>query len=207
MTKLLHIETSVRQNGSNSRALAKLFIDRWLSKNDAELTVRDVGQFPPPHLTEAFTVANHTPVESRTADMKKILALSDELIQELLDTDYVVMSVPMYNFNIPSGFKAYIDHLIRAGETFGFTEYGQFKGLVTGKKALIVSTRGAAYTPPHPLSQYDFQIPYLKTVFGFIGITDMTTVLAENLDFGTSAEKSSNLDQSIRELEELVQSW
>jgi FMN-dependent NADH-azoreductase len=207
MARLLHLDTSVRKNSSNSRQLAQLFVKQWLSVNSAAVAYRDIGQFPPPHPTEAFTIANYTSSESRTPEMQEILRLSDELIQELLDVDHFVLSIPMYNFSVPSGFKAYIDNLIRNGKTFSVTEDGQFKGLALGKKVLVISTRGAAYAPPSPISQCDFQEPYLRTVFGFIGITDMTFVCAENLDFGTSTEKQESLRQAQMRLEELAKIW
>jgi len=208
MIRLLHIDASVRQEGSKSRQLGKRFIDLWEAAHpDVQVIYRDVGQFPPSHPTEAFTIANYTPPDLRTPEMHMVLKQSDLLIDELLDVERLVFGIPMYNFSIPSMFKAYIDNLIRVGRTFRVTEDGKFEGLVTGKKALVISTRGASYSPPSPITQFDFQKPYLRAVFGFIGITDIIFVCAENLDFGQPVEREKNLEQAQLKLEELVHSW
>ncbi|MBD1929960.1 NAD(P)H-dependent oxidoreductase [Trichocoleus sp. FACHB-90] len=208
MVKLLHIDASVRKEGSKSRKLGKKFKDLWKAAHpDVQVIYRDVGQFPPSHPTEAFTIANYTPLDLRTPEMHLVLKQSDLLIDELLDAERLVFGIPMYNFSIPSMLKAYIDNLIRVGRTFRVTEDGKFEGLVTEKKALVISTRGATYSPPSPITQLDFQEPYLRAVFGFIGITDIIFVCAENLDFGQPAEQEKNLEQAQLKLEELVHSW
>jgi len=102
------------------------------------------------------------------------VALSDLLIAELSAADVLVLAVPMYNFGLPSTLKAWIDHVVRAGRTFGYSPNG-VEGLVKGKKAILVLARGGVYSEG-PYKPFDFQEPYLRAVLGFIGITDVEVV-------------------------------
>jgi FMN-dependent NADH-azoreductase len=123
MANLLHIDSSPRGERSKSRQLAKEFIMEWqvLHPEDA-IIYRDLRESPIPHVTEEWIAADYTPQEAQTPEMAQVLQLSDELVDEFLAADRCVFSVPMYNFSIPSGFKAYIDHTVRVGRTFTFID-------------------------------------------------------------------------------------
>lgn len=141
MASILHLDSSPRGDRSKSRKLAKEFIVAWQEAHpDEVITYRDLRQTPIPHVTEAWIAADFTPPEHLTAEMAKVLEFSDELVDEFVQSDRCVFSVPMYNFSIPSNFKAYIDQIVRVGRTFT-VEDGQFRGLINGKK-FCLSQRG-----------------------------------------------------------------
>ncbi|RMD71763.1 MAG: FMN-dependent NADH-azoreductase, partial [Cyanobacteria bacterium J149] len=176
MAHLLHLDSSPRGARSRSRQITKEFVTQWkaLHPNDT-ITYRDIGHNPVPHITEAWIAAAYTPPEQRTPDLWDAIRLSEELIDELLAADVYVMGVPMYNFSVPSVFKAYIDQIVRIGRTFEFVAencQNPYKSLVLGKKMFIVTARGTAgYGQGEPYEKMNFQTPYLQTIFGFIGIT------------------------------------
>ncbi|MEO1521966.1 MAG: NAD(P)H-dependent oxidoreductase, partial [Cyanobacteria bacterium J06633_2] len=137
MTNLLHIDSSPRGERSRSRQLAKVFMTAWNTRHPETVTTyRDLRQTPVPHITEAWIEADFTPLEALTPEMKALLQFSDELVDEFLEADRCVFSVPMYNFSVPSNFKAYIDQIVRVGRTFTI-EDGQGKGLVEDKKVVF----------------------------------------------------------------------
>jgi len=109
----------------------------------------------------------------------QLLSISDELITDLQQADEYVFGVPMHNFSIPSTLKLWIDQVVRAGKTFSYSSAGP-RGLLTGKKATLLIASGGAYEQGSPSASYNFVTPYLLTVFGFIGITDMTIIAAES---------------------------
>ena len=118
---LLEIQSSVRLEKSISRALSKQFIYDWKTTHpDTQYKLRDVGINPPTHPTELWTTANYTPPEARSSEMVTALADSEQLIEELLWADRLLIGLPMYNFSVPSNFKAYLDNVVRVGRTFTF---------------------------------------------------------------------------------------
>jgi FMN-dependent NADH-azoreductase len=119
------------------------------------------------------------PEQARTAEQTKRLSVSDALIADLQQADEYVFGVPMHNFGIPSTLKLWIDQVIRAGKTFSYTSTGS-AGLLTGKKATLLIATGGAYEQGTPLASFNFVTPYLLTVLGFIGITDVTIIAAES---------------------------
>jgi FMN-dependent NADH-azoreductase len=116
-------------------------------------------------------------------------ALSDELIAELQAADTLVIGAPMYNFSIPTGLKAWFDYVLRPGKTFSYSEAGP-QGLITGKRVIIIESRGGHYSegPAHAM---DFQEPYLRTLFGFMGLTHVSFIHAEKLGFGPAAREAA----------------
>jgi FMN-dependent NADH-azoreductase len=106
--------------------------------------------------------------------MKAVLQLSDELVAELLETDHVVISTPVYNYNVPAALKAWVDHVVRKGLTLGFDG----KGLVTGKKATVLLASGGVYTSDSPIRDRDIATQYLKLILNVLGITDVTFIAA-----------------------------
>ena len=206
MANILHIDSSPRGDRSQSRQLTKEFIAAWQDQHpDDVITYRDLRQTPIPHVTEDWIAAYFTPPEALTLAMAKLLKFSDELVDEFLAADRCVFSVPMYNFSIPSNFKAYIDQLVRVGRTFT-EEEGQFKGLANAKKMLFITSRGVDFGAGSPYEGWDAQEPALRYPFQLMGVPDIQFIHANGLDMGDAARKRG-LDEAQSEVKELVNSW
>lgn len=203
MKKMLAIHSSPRGERSHSRRLAEVFLAAWHTANpDAQLTRREVGRASIPHVSEAFIAASfHPEPQAMPLSMHADLQLSNELVAELFEHELLVISVPMYNFGIPSGLKAWIDQIVRLGLTFNHTldnGVAQYEPLVQGKKALIVTSRGGfGFGPGGELEAMNHADPLLRTALGFIGITDVTVVAAEGEE---SAERTFQV--SVAEAEQ-----
>jgi FMN-dependent NADH-azoreductase len=190
MTNILHVDTSPRGERSISRSLTKEFVSTWLQAHPGDtVTYRDIGHSPIPHVDEAWIAGAFSPPDQRTPALEAALKISDELIDELVAADIYVFGAPMYNFGISSVFKAYVDQVARVGRTFTISQNG-FEGLLKNKKALVITARGGSFAQGTPLAQYDFQEPYLRTLFGFLGVTDVSFIHAENLSGDETREKS-----------------
>lgn len=180
MSRVLVIESSARQQGSVSRELTQQFIANWKVTNPADqIQVRDVAANPLPHLDLTLLGGWMTPAEQQSDAEKAALARSNELTEELLAADVLVLAAPMYNFAIPSTLKAWLDHVLRAGVTFKYTETGP-QGLLTGKRAIVLTARGGIYAG----SALDHQEPYLRQALAFIGIHDVQFIHAEGMNMG-----------------------
>ena len=180
MSNVLIIESSARQQDSFSRQLTEQFIRQWREVHPADLiTVRDLAVNPVPHLDANLLGGWMKPEAQRSAAEQSSLQRSNELTDELLAADVLVMAAPMYNFAIPSTLKAWLDHVLRAGVTFKYTETGP-QGLLAGKKAYVLTARGGIYAG----SAADHQEPYLRQVMAFIGIHDVTFIHAEGMNLG-----------------------
>jgi FMN-dependent NADH-azoreductase len=203
MNRILAIHASPRGERSHSRRLAEVFLSAWQVRNpQSQLTRREVGRALIPAVNEAFVAAAfHPEPEARPLSMQADLALSDELVGELLGHDLLVISTPMYNFSVPSGLKAWIDQIVRLGLTFNHTQdngIAQYEPLVRGKKALIVTSRGGfGFGPGGELEAMNHVDPFLRTALGFIGITDVIVVAAEGEE---SAERTFQV--SVAEAEQ-----
>lgn len=186
MSTVLVLNSSVLGNASVSRELVAEAVAR-LRQRDPSLTVvsRDLGASPVPHLT-ADSVGAIRGGQTGNAAQRAALALSDELVAEIKAADTIVIGAPMYNFGIPTPLKAWFDHVLRAGVTFRYTEAGP-EGLVGTKQAIVIETRGGLYSEG-PAAVMDSQEPHLRTLLGFMGITDVTFVRAEKLAFGPDAK-------------------
>jgi FMN-dependent NADH-azoreductase len=206
MSSILHIDSSPRGDRSKSRKLAKKFIDAWQDLHpDDVITYRDLRQTPVPHVTEDWIAASFTAPEALTSEMAELLKFSDELVDEFLAADRCVFSVPMYNFSIPSNFKAYIDQVVRVGRTF-MEENGQVKGLANGKKVLFITSRGVEFEAGSPYEGWDSQEPALRYAFQYMGVTDIQFIHANGLDMGDEARKRG-LDEAQFKIQELVNGW
>lgn len=176
MAVLLHIDSSARGEESVTRKLSAEFVTRWRETHPGtQLIYRDLGRQIMPVVTEDWITAAYTPAEQRTAYQHDVLAMSDKLLDELFAADVIVLGVPMYNFNIPANLKAYIDQIVRSGKTFTF-QNGYAEGLAKGKKLFVIQSRGSDYGPGTPMEALNHQTPFLKTVFNFIGIDDITFI-------------------------------
>jgi FMN-dependent NADH-azoreductase len=187
MKTLLQLKTSIFSNGGESSRLADAFVEtRKIIEPGLRVVTRDLAKDPVPHLTgEGFQGFLAKP-DARTPEQAKVVALSDDLIDELRRADTIVLGLPMYNFGVPSALKAYFDHVGRAGVTFKYTEKGPV-GLLTGKKAYIIATRGGVYAGGH----LDTQTAYVRDFLAFIGITDVEFIYAEGLAMGDASKTAS----------------
>jgi FMN-dependent NADH-azoreductase len=198
---ILQINSSARSEGSQSTRLANKIVERVRAANPgATLTVRDLLRTPHPVLDEAALQALFTPADQRTPEHSARVALDDALIGEVQAADVIVLGVPMYNFGVSAQLKNWIDAITRAQVTFRYTANGP-EGLLKGKKVYVALTRGGLYrnTPA------DTQVPYLKTIFTFLGLTDVQFVYAEGLAMGPEAEQKA-LASAHEQIEEAVAS-
>ena len=188
--KILQINTAARSFGSNSTRLANDVTARLLSRHpQATLQVRDLAKDPHPVLDETALGALFTPADQRTPEQAARVALDDALIAQVQLADVIVLGVPMYNFGVPVQLKSWIDAIARAGVTFRYTESGP-EGLLKGKKVYLALARGGIYRD----TPNDSQVPYLKTVLGFLGMTDVSCVYAEGLALGPEAADKAFAD-------------
>ena len=203
MTKVLIIDSAATGEASVSRKLTHEFAEQ-LSRRQPNVRIvhRDIGSHPVPHLT-AETVGAIRGAEANTAEAREAVALSDRLIAEVKDADVLVIGAPMYNFGIPSTLKAWFDHILRAGITFRYSEAGP-EGLVKGKKAIVVEARAGLYSEG-PAMGMDSQEPHLRTLLGFMGVSDVTYVRAEKLAFGPEAAAAAVAD-AIEQLAGIAES-
>lgn len=202
MVHILHLDSSPRGERSISRTLTKQFFDVWkqLHPND-EITYRDLGRYPVPPIDEAWIAAAFSPAEQLIPSLEAALIISDKLINELLAADIFVFGIPMYNYSVPANFKAYIDQIVRVRRTFIIGADG-YQGLLKDKKALVITTRGGSYAG-EPL---DFQEPFLRAIFDFIGITDVTFINAENLAMGAD-ERQYAIATANKAIQQVVETW
>ncbi len=186
MTHILHLDASARGIGSHSRTVSGELVAALQSADPATtVTHRDLGHQAVPYVSEPFIYAMYTPAEARTDEMKSALALSDEMIAELKAADLYVFGIPMYNFSVPGVFKSYIDQVARVGETF---EGGTYKGLLTNKKAIVVTARGGGgYGPGEEREAYNLEDPFVRNILGFMGVTDVQFIHINNTARGDDA--------------------
>ena len=190
MKTILQLNSSILSEHSQSNRLASELV-AGLAEGSARVTVRDLAKNPIPHLDGERFGAFATPKEKRTEIQDKIVSFSDELIAELRNAETLVLGLPMYNFGVPSQLKAYFDHIARAGVTFRYTDKGAV-GLLTGKKAYVVATRGGTYAGTTREEQAaDKQSAYVRDFLAFLGITDVEFVYAEGLAIGESVKAAS----------------
>lgn len=185
MAHLLHIDASPRGERSHSRRMTREFVAQWQQVHPSDtVTYRDLGHQPVPYVDEPWIAAAFTPPEQHTPEMWNAIRLSDQLVDEFLAADIHVIGVPMYNFSVPGVFKSYIDQIVRVGRTviYGTDDSTNgFQPLVLGKKMFVIESRGAAeYQPGGQYETMNHHDPYLVTVFGFIGITDITFIHVGN---------------------------
>ncbi len=181
MSTLLHIDSSPRGPLSITRSLTAEYVAQWRQRNpDGRVLYRDVASEAPLAVDLPWVGAIFTQESELTQEQREILHLSDSLIAELQAADQYVFGVPMINFSVPATFKLYIDQVVRRGKTFAYTAEGM-KGLLQGKKATIFTASGSVYSAESPMASMNFVEPYLRTILGFIGVTDLTFVAAENI--------------------------
>ena len=177
MPTLLHLDSSPLDS-SISRELTREFVKTWKTAHpDGSVIYRDVAAHKAQPIDAKWIGAAYTPEESLTAGQKEELAFSEELIGELQKADEYVFGVAMHNFSIPSTLKLWIDQIARRGRTFNYGANGP-EGLLKGKKATVLIASGGVYAVGTPAGGMNFVEPYLKAVFGFLGVADVTFVTA-----------------------------
>ncbi len=190
MATLLHLNTSPLPS-SVSRELTREFVSNWKAGHPSGKVIdRDLAANPPKPLDQAWIYATFTPEEARQPEQKDLIAYSDQCISELELADEYVIGVAMHNFSIPSVLKLWIDQVVRRGRTFSYGADGP-KGLLSGKKATVLVATGGVYDAGTPYAALNFIDPYLRTILGFIGITDVKFVTAG----GTAQLMSGTVDR------------
>lgn len=184
---ILQINSSIRaENAYSSRLANNLVAGLRQQVPTTSLLVRDLAKTPHPLLDEATLIALSTPAEQRSLAQAQRVALDDALIAEIQQADILVLTAPMYNFGIPAQLKAWIDAIARAGVTFRYSENGA-EGLLKNKQVYVIQTAGGV----HSGSDRDSQSTYLRTVLGFLGMTDVTFIYAEGLAMGAESERAA----------------
>jgi len=188
MSTILVLNSSVSGDTSVSRILVEEAVLRLLeAKPGATVVHRNLGAEPIPHLTTT-NLAGVRGVPATDAELAA-RALSDQLIAELRAADTIVIGAPMYNFSIPTGLRAWFDYVLRAGETFSYSETGP-RGLLGGKRVIVIESRGGLYSEG-PAQAIDFQEPYLRHLPGFMGLADVAFIHAEKIGFGPDAREAA----------------
>ncbi|PDT02368.1 FMN-dependent NADH-azoreductase [Rhizobium chutanense] len=201
MSSILLLTSSPRAE-SLSTPIAADLAEKLKGQNPGSVVVRrDLAANPLPHIDDLFTGAIRKPAEARTAEEIAAIKTSDELVAELFAADTIVISTGLINFSIYSSLKTWIDNVARAGVTFKYTETGPV-GLVTGKKVYVVLTSGGVYSQG-PAAPLNHAVPYLKSVLGFLGITDIETIYVEGLAFGPEAAEKA-IDAAKSRVQEIA---
>lgn len=194
MKKILNIVSSPRGGASYSIQLADAIIAKLQAAYPGStIKTVDLVKTHWPHLEEAHLTSFYTPVDKYTDSDKEAIRHSDEAIKDIQDADIIIIGAPMYNFNIHSSLKAWIDHVIRSGKTFSVSDKGA-EGLVKGKKVYVALASGYIYSDG-PMKQMDFIEPYLRAILGFIGLTDLTVIRVEGV--ALPDVKDSALEKAI----------
>ena len=206
--KIFHVDSSAKRERSNSRALSRQFIENLRAEGvDVEVDYLDVTVDTPPHVTEAFAIATYKEEHERTADMRATLAASDALCKRLLEADAFVFAMPMYNWSMPSAFKAFIDSATRPGITYKADADGNIVGQLSRQKVLFITTRGADLRPGNAFSSMDALTPALKAAFAFIGANDPRFVDAQPLQFSDQEARTEALKRAHAELAGVAADW
>lgn len=206
--KVMHVDASAKRERSNSRALSRFFIERLRTEGaDVDIDYLDVTVDTPPHVTEAYAIAIYTPEQDRTPAMKATLAASDALCRRVLEADALVFAMPMYNWSMPSAFKAFVDSITRTGITYVHTEDGRIEGQLGRQKVLFITSRGADLRPGTPFSSMDALTPSLRAAFGFLGVAEPTFVDAQPLQFSDQEARTQALERARDELSAIAARW
>jgi len=198
MTRILLITSSILGDSGQSIGLARHFQRLAKRRDDIAVTTRDVVADDLPHLGIDELGSWQVAADERTPAQVELAARSDALLDELRGNDVIVLAVPMYNLGIPSQLKAWFDRILRAGETFRYTEKGPV-GLLEGKRAILLGARGGKYAG----TAMDTQTPHITHMLGLIGIKQLDSVFAEGLNMGEDAKEAA-LTQAHSDIEDLV---
>ena len=192
MSKLLHIDSSILGGNSVSRQLTAQIVASWRAAHPAtEVSYLDLAVETPGHFSaEAMGFRLPASSEQLSEAQKRENELSEALVSQFLAADVLVIGAPLYNFTIPTQLKAWIDRIAQIGRTFKYTDKGPV-GLAGGKTVIVASTRGGMYSTSDAGNAMEHQESYLKTIFGFFGVTDVRFVRAEGLGMGEAAKMAA----------------
>jgi len=200
--KLLHVDSSILGPGSVSRHLSAAVVAAQRAAHPGlEVSRLDLASDPIGHLSGLHLAAQQGTAPEAPA-LQADVAAGEAALTAFLAADIVVVGAPMYNFGIPSQLKAWVDRLAVAGRTFRYTETG-VEGLAGDKKLIIASSRGGFYGAETPAAFLDHQENYLRGVFGFFGITDVTFIRAEGVALG-EAERQQAIEGAEAEIKKLA---
>ncbi|PTE07047.1 FMN-dependent NADH-azoreductase [Mesorhizobium helmanticense] len=187
---ILLVTSSPRGAASHSTRIATEFAEKLVAADPSNtLVVRDLVANPLPHIGADYSTGIYTPAESRTQRQAEVVGVSDAVLDELFAADTIILATGFINFGISSTLKSWVDHVARSGKTFSYGESGP-KGLVTGKKVYIVLASGGIYSEGAAV-QLDHAIPYLRSVLGFIGMTDVDVIRIEGVGMGPDAVEAA----------------
>lgn len=215
MKTILHIDSSARKTdnpihayNSISKRLSAHFVEKWLSSNTEDTVIyRDIGLHPIPYIDQDWIAAVFTPIENLTDEQKCILALSDTLIEELVQADIIVISAPMYNYGMPAVLKSWFDQVVRINKTFTFDlARGDFpiKPILSDKKLVLITSSGEfGFERGGIREQMNHLGPHVQTASGYLGVEAFYEVRAEYQEFADARHDKSVKDAFIR-LDELV---
>src|SRR5450631_1127951 len=179
MPTLLHIDSSPLYGRSVSRELTAAFVAQWKASHPHGAVIyRDLNATAMPPINADWVGAVYTPEKARTPQQKELLRLSDSLLAELEQADEYVFGVPMHNFGVPSVLKLWIDQIARVGRTFSYGGGGAPKGLLVSKNVTFIIATGGIYDAQTQMASFNFVEPYLRSVFGFLGVTEATFITA-----------------------------
>ena len=195
MSNILLIKSSLNGEQSKSNALANQLAEQFTTLQNAKVITRDIASEPLPHLSQAEMGAWMTPEADRSQAQVELAKVSDTLIEEVQNSDTLIVAIPMYNFGVPSTFKAWADRIARAGITFKYTETGPV-GLLENKRVIVVATRGGMYQG----TEKDSQTQFLKDFFAFIGLTNIQFVYAEGLNMPNGEQSFSEAQSKLETL-------
>lgn len=193
MNNILFIKSSLNGEQGNSTTLAQTLVSNLVATAEVNVVERDLAKQGLEHLTQIEMAAWMTPANERNSAQVKLTHISDSLIEELTASDTLVIAMPMYNFGVPSTFKAWVDRVARAGVTFRYTENGPV-GLLKNKKVIIVAARGGI----HAGTVSDSQTQYLTSFFNFLGLDDITFIYAEGLNMPGNEERYAAAQSEIK---------
>lgn len=189
--KLLHVDSSINGAASVSRGLTNQAVEQWVANHpDTEVDYLDLAVDTPPHFSADAMGFRRPPTGEISEAEKRENAISEALVSQFLAADVIVVGAPLYNFSVPSQLKSWIDRLAQSGRTFRYTESGP-EGLAKEKTVIAVLSRGGVYSTSEAGQAMEHQESYLKTVFGFFGITDVRVVRAEGTDLGGESRETA----------------
>ena len=192
MSQLLHIDSSILGGNSVSRQFTAQIVASWRAAHPAtEVSYLDLAVETPGHFSADAMGFRLPPSSEQLSEVqKRENAISEALVSQFLAADVLVVGAPLYNFTIPTQLKAWIDRIAQVGRTFKYTDKGAV-GLAGGKTVIVASTRGGMYSTSDAGNAMEHQESYLKTIFGFFGVTDVRFVRAEGLAMGEAAKAAA----------------
>lgn len=197
------MNVSPRGERSASRKLSDEYLSAWQAAHPgARAIVRDIGVNPPPAVSEAWIAGAFSSPDQRTVAMREAIGVSDIFVDELLAATEIVIAMPLYNFNIPAALKLWIDQVSRAGRTFSVDANG-YKGLVPARIAKVLISSGGDFRPGQSLGAMNFAEPYLRGVFGFLGIERIEFVYAPNQS-RAEADRDAALAEAVKDARALA---